>query len=81
MTALHALAHTLVMNSRSVEGEAVYQQYQGKWNDPNLFVNHVAWHEAVFLLDLEEYDRALEIYDTYLVKDGGKTGPATPLGR
>ena len=69
------------MHSESAEGEDVYQQYEGKWEDPNLFRNHVAWHRALFLLDLEQYDEALEIFDRFLVTDGGKAGPATPLGK
>ncbi len=84
VTALHALAHTFEMVSAKAEGEATYQQFEGKWEglQHSLFINHVAWHRAVFGLYLDGahgVERALAVYDTFLVKDGGQTGPATPL--
>jgi hypothetical protein len=84
LTALHALAHTFEMVSAKREGEAVYKQFAGQWEGlpHSLFTNHVAWHRAIFDLYIDGEggaQRALEIYDQFLVKDGGKTGPATPL--
>ncbi len=82
VTALHALAHTYEMVSQKADGEDMYKEFEGKWEDlPSLFTNHVAWHRALFELDLEgQQDKALAVFDTVLLQDGGKTPPATPLG-
>lgn len=61
------------------------QEYEGDWEGSNLFANHVAWHKALFLLEQPQNrtQEALDVYDTFLVKDdgkGGKLAPGTPLG-
>jgi hypothetical protein len=35
---------------------------------------------ALFAIEIGDFEMATRLYDTFLVKDGGKTGPATPLG-
>lgn len=82
MTALHALVHTVEMVSQKRAGEAIYQEFEGKWEglEHSLFINHVAWHRALFDLYLEGdkgAERALALYDAFLVR--GDSGPATPL--
>jgi hypothetical protein len=81
VTALHALAHTFEMVSEKHTGQALYEEFAGQWEDlPSLFKNHVAWHRAVFYLEMEaQAEKALQVYDEFLVRDGGKTPPATPL--
>lgn len=82
VTSLHALAHTFGEHGQSLEGEeAVYQQFEGKWEEGNLLNHHLAWHRALFLIDLDQFEKALDLYDRFLVKDDGKVGPPTPLGR
>lgn len=54
VTALHALAHTFEMVSAKAEGEETYKEFEGKWEhlEHSLFINHVAWHRAIFNLYL-----------------------------
>ncbi|GAB5033797.1 peptidylprolyl isomerase [Nannochloropsis oceanica] len=83
VTALHALIHTYEMTGRREEGEKIYKEFKGKWEDlPSLFTNHVAWHRAVLALGREE-GIVWEVLDGVLLKEGGKEGgtvaPATPL--
>lgn len=81
VTALHALAHTFEMASKKHAGQALYEEFAGQWEDlPSLFKNHVAWHRGVFYLEMEAHaEKALQVYDEFLVRDGDKTPPATPL--
>ena len=81
VTALHALAHTFEMLSEKHAGQALYEEFAGQWEDlPSLFKNHVAWHRGVFYLEMEaQAEKALQVYDEFLVRDGGKAPPATPL--
>lgn len=91
VTALHALAHTFEMVSAKAGGERAYQEFEGKWEnlEHSLFVNHVAWHRAIFDLYLHPNHgdgdddvgtrRALALYDGFLVTNNGTTAPSTPL--
>ena len=80
MTALHALAHTYEMVSDVAGGASMYQEFEGQWEDDNLLVNHVAWHKALFHIELGQPEAALALYDRFLVKENGTVAPPTPLG-
>lgn len=82
------------MVSAKADGERAYQEFEGKWEilEHSLFINHVAWHRAIFDLylhpdhgdgDDDDGDdgtrRALTLYDGFLVTINGTTAPATPL--
>lgn len=84
VTALHALAHAHEEVTDLKGGAHAYEVYEGDWQGSNLFANHVAWHKGLFLLELNKTDEALQLYDTYLIKDdgkGGKQAPPTLLGK
>lgn len=61
--AAHAVAHVLEMQGRPREGVAWVDALDGKWDGINNFVFHIRWHRCLFHLELERYDKVLELYD------------------
>ena len=61
--AIHAVAHVFEMRTRPREGIAWLEGCRGGWAGANNFAFHVAWHLALFHLELGEHDRVLELYD------------------
>ncbi|MGE3968044.1 MAG: tetratricopeptide repeat protein [Dongiaceae bacterium] len=60
----HALAHVLEMEARQVEGIALMESRRDHWaQEDNGFAFHNWWHTALYNLDQDRADRALEIYD------------------
>jgi len=57
-----------------------FDEYEHKWEDALLFRNHVGWHKALVHMYRGEWDQALTLYDTFLVRENGTKGPDTPLG-
>ena len=63
--AIHAVAHVMEMQGRQQGGINWMASRQDDWADGN-FANHLWWHLSLFHLDLEQYDRVLDIYDNHL---------------
>ena len=61
--AAHAVAHVAEMQGRRQEGIAWIRNGAAHWRECNNFAFHLRWHEALLLLDLDEHDRVLEVYD------------------
>ena len=61
--AMHALAHVYEMNGRNREGIIWVESARDLWRDAPNFSFHLAWHLALFNLNLGKCDRALAIYD------------------
>ncbi len=61
--AIHAVAHVLEMQGRQVDGIKWYESRLNDWSVDNGFSVHNWWHLALYYLDLEQYDKVLEIYD------------------
>lgn len=61
--AIHAGAHVLEMQGRDEEGIAWYSARRGDWADDCFFAIHNWWHWALFHLDRDEPEAALELYD------------------
>jgi tetratricopeptide (TPR) repeat protein len=61
--AAHDVAHVTEMQGRLHDGLAWITDVSGHWSMCNNFTFHLRWHEALFELDLERYDRVLELYD------------------
>ncbi len=62
--ALHAVAHVMEMQGRQQEGMELYESRESDWAPDNGFAVHNWWHLALFYLDLQNYDRVLNIYDS-----------------
>ncbi len=62
--ALHAVAHVMEMQGRQQEGISLYESRESDWAPDNGFAVHNWWHLALYYLDLQKYDRVLDIYDT-----------------
>jgi tetratricopeptide (TPR) repeat protein len=72
--AVHAVAHVMEMRGRQSGGIRFMADYVSRWGTSN-FANHLWWHTALYHLDLEQHNKAFEIFDTHLdsrKKDGGK---------
>jgi tetratricopeptide (TPR) repeat protein len=63
--AIHAVAHAHEMRGRVDDGLAFLDERAGDWQGDNLFVVHLAWHRALFLLEAERLDEVLATYDLW----------------
>lgn len=61
--ATHAVAHVMEMQDRQDDGIAWLTERIPHLQPVNNFRFHVFWHRCLFLLDLGQVDRVLELYD------------------
>ena len=60
----HAVTHVMEMQARQAEGIAFMETRRDNWSqDDNAFKFHNWWHAALYHLDQDQSDRAIEIYD------------------
>ena len=72
--AVHAVSHVMEMSGRQSGGIRFMQDQLEHWGTSN-FANHLWWHTALYHLDLEQHDKAFEIFDKHLdsrSNDGNK---------
>jgi hypothetical protein len=61
--AAHAVTHVREMEGRWNEGIEWIADLAPSWTRCSNFGLHLRWHEALFHLELEQWDRALALYD------------------
>jgi tetratricopeptide (TPR) repeat protein len=61
--AAHAVTHVAEMQGRLHDGVRWIAELADQWEGCNNFALHLRWHEALFRLELEEYDEVLALYD------------------
>ena len=61
--AIHAMVHVLEMEARAREGLALLADNEAAWSEGNGYLVHLAWHRALFHLELDEVSEALAVYD------------------
>jgi tetratricopeptide (TPR) repeat protein len=60
----HAVAHCLEARGRMLEGVAFLSDMSDTWESCNSFMyTHNWWHLALFLIDLDRTEEALDLYD------------------
>jgi tetratricopeptide (TPR) repeat protein len=65
--AIHVVAHVLEMQGRAREGLAFLAATESAWAEGNSFSIHLAWHRALFQLDMDDPASALATYDAQIV--------------
>lgn len=66
----HAVGHVIEMMGRHEDGIQWYQSREKDWATGDGLSIHNWWHLCLYLMEIEEYDRILEIYDTYIAPTG-----------
>lgn len=61
--AIHAVTHVMEMQGRHREGTELLKSSEKTWTQCNNFANHLWWHGALLLMDLERYHAVIEGYD------------------
>ena len=69
---IHAVVHTYEMQGRVPDGVRYFQERWDDWAEANFLNVHNSWHNALYLLQGEEPERALEVYDRVLHHDGSE---------
>jgi tetratricopeptide (TPR) repeat protein len=64
--AVHAVAHVMEMQGRVAEGIAWLAGRETDWSPDNMFAYHNWWHRALYHLDRDQHDQALDIYDRHI---------------
>ena len=67
--AIHAVAHVMEMQGRYREGTDWLKTSEKSWTQCNNFANHLWWHGALYLVELERYHAVLEGYDSRIRAD------------
>ena len=66
--AIHVLAHVMEMQGRAREGLAFLAAHEAAWAEGNGFAIHLAWHRALFHLQLHDSAAALRVYDEQIAR-------------
>ena len=61
--AAHAVTHVMEMQGRPRDGIFWVAGLHQQWAECNNFVFHLWWHQCLFHLALDQFDRVLEVYD------------------
>lgn len=61
--AVHAVAHVMEMQGRSTDGASWLMSRADHWAPDNAFAYHNWWHLALFFMDKNDIDSALQLYD------------------
>ena len=61
--AIHTIAHVMEMQARAREGLAFLAATESAWREGTGFSLHLAWHRALFQLDVDDTSAALATYD------------------
>jgi tetratricopeptide (TPR) repeat protein len=67
--AIHAVVHVLEMQGRHREGTDWLKTSEKIWTKCNNFANHLWWHGALLLMDLERFHAVLDGYDNRIRVD------------
>jgi tetratricopeptide (TPR) repeat protein len=62
--AIHAVVHVMEMQGRHREGTELLKSSEKVWTRCNNFANHLWWHGALLLMDLERYHAVIDGYDS-----------------
>src|SRR5215468_8827352 len=65
--AIHVIAHVMEMQGRTREGLAFLAATESAWAEGTGFSVHLAWHRALFQLDMDDPVSALATYDAQIV--------------
>jgi tetratricopeptide (TPR) repeat protein len=68
--AIHAVAHVLEMEGRTIEGIGWYGDLKEHWTGAPGLAVHQWWHLALYLIERGRLDEALALYDTEIRKTG-----------
>ncbi|MEH1766739.1 tetratricopeptide repeat protein [Nostoc sp.] len=73
----HAVAHVLETQGRLQEGISLMESLSDTWEyGSSAFYGHLWWHTSLYYLDIENFAKVLEIYDTRIwgraKKDNGR---------
>lgn len=61
--AAHAVAHVAEMEGRLEDGIDWISALSDEWRYCSNFALHLRWHESLYHLELQQYDRVLALYD------------------
>ncbi|HEX3974516.1 MAG TPA: hypothetical protein VHX19_24490 [Stellaceae bacterium] len=66
LAAIHVIAHVMEMQRRPREGLDFLAAHEAAWTAGNGFAIHLAWHRALFHLQLGDAAGALAVYDAQI---------------
>jgi tetratricopeptide (TPR) repeat protein len=61
--AAHGVAHVMEMTGRRLEGIAWVEGLQSRWDGSNNLKHHLWWHQALYHLELSDFEKVLSLYD------------------
>jgi tetratricopeptide (TPR) repeat protein len=78
----HAVAHALLMKGEAKRGVDCLERLSTHWGHGNQMRHHLWWHVCLFLLELGEHDRILELLTSEVRNPESslvKASPAAPI--
>ncbi|MEO0946168.1 MAG: tetratricopeptide repeat protein, partial [Pseudomonadota bacterium] len=64
---MHCLAHVFEEQNRHLDGMGLLKSHMPVWREQNLLDAHIWWHLALRLVEAEEFDAALDLFDEQLI--------------
>jgi hypothetical protein len=71
--AVHAVAHVMEMQNRHAEGRAFLREREQDWAPDNGLAFHNWWHLALFHIEDQQFDQAVNLYDQRISDGMGET--------
>ena len=66
---VHAVAHVMEMQGRHREGVEWVSGLSKSWSKAHNFRYHLHWHQALFHLEMQDFDAVLKLYDQQISRD------------
>jgi tetratricopeptide (TPR) repeat protein len=77
----HAISHVMETQERANQGIAWMESFAYTWENCNsMLYTHNWWHIALYYLELKNYKKVLEIYDTHIWGRANKQAPKDQVG-
>lgn len=77
----HAIAHVMETEGRVDEGIAWMENFADTWENCNsMLYTHNWWHIALYYLQLKNYQKVLQLYDTHIWRRANKQSPKDQVG-
>jgi hypothetical protein len=77
--AIHVVAHVMEMQGRARDGIAWLAATESSWSEATGFAVHLAWHRAVFQLELDDAGSAVATYDSRIAPGHAASTSAAAL--
>ncbi|MEQ2192780.1 Tetratricopeptide repeat protein 38, partial [Xenoophorus captivus] len=71
---IHSVAHVYEMKAEVDKGLNFMESREKDWQGSDMLASHNYWHWALYFIEREQYEAALQIYDSQVFKRSKASG-------